>query len=311
MNNGIGERQNKDENINKLAAMRYLYSKAKFIFYIYLFSCVALSMVVYVCGNYKAEDSSITCLFLILKIVAVIIPCIGFTKIINMKKQLAALIQEEFDHNVLKTEWNENLYGIKGNHDYEIIINKQKYINNTNNEKWETDLINWYDEKYSCLPLAIGRVYCQATNICWDNELRLRFSKCILYIIYLISFVLLTVCIYCNYSFNYTIQYIILPCGSLLVLLRQMYIDNNDTIKKMDGLKSYLDLVLARKDSLELSNDEITKMSNNLQNKIYNYRKEAFLIPDRIYWIFKKEQEAVICEKAKLEKEKYDQMNNF
>ncbi|WP_459980257.1 S-4TM family putative pore-forming effector, partial [Paenibacillus sp. YK5] len=80
MDNGIGERQNQSINIMRLAAMRQLYSDAKFLFNFKFFICVILVIVGNVLSFVKTQNLGIHSVIVIIKLVSVVVPFITFDK---------------------------------------------------------------------------------------------------------------------------------------------------------------------------------------------------------------------------------------
>lgn len=304
--NGIDERQNQELNIMKLAAMRQLYSTAKSIFNIKIFACTGLVVLGNLFSIFKAQSDLLHFGFLFIKIISIFVPFIAFDNWISRKKELAAIIQEEFDNNVIKTNWNTQNCGSKGIYNQEININKNKYENKFKNDNWKSKLYNWYSTQYSEMPLNIGRIYCQSTNINWDKELRMKFKKLLYTLLISILFILFAIASIINKTFLNSLEYILLPFVPLIILLIQTIIENNKTISDLVELRNELNLLIIEKDNPNATDEKLLNLSNRLQEKIYKYRKSAFLIPDIVYTIDRGNQENLSNSYANMEKQKFN-----
>jgi len=219
---------------------------------------------------------------------------------------LAAIIQEEFDSNVLNTNWNQKGLGAKGIHNQEINYFKNKYAKKFKNTSWQTQFINWYDIQYSQMKLNIGRIYCQASNIHWDKELRLNFKKITYIFLMTLLLLLFAVCSFVNNKFLDSLEYVFLPFAPLIIFMIQIIIANNKTVSELDHLRNQLNILIIEKDNPDTTDEKLSDLSNSLQERIYAYRKNAFLIPDTIYNINRNRQEKLNSDYASMEKQQYD-----
>ncbi|WP_459980254.1 S-4TM family putative pore-forming effector, partial [Paenibacillus sp. YK5] len=227
---------------------------------------------------------------------------------INTKRDFASRIQEEFDHNVLKTAWNENKFGATEGSIHEVTKYKRKYEKKMTrkNVEWSDGLKDWYDSSYSQMRLSIGRLHCQFTNINWDSDLRNSFKKILLTLTIGIVAILIVSSMIMNNSFLSSLEYVFLPFTSMIIFLLQAIIANDKTMDELANLKYQVTIIAAEKDKPEVTEDELFKLSNDLQGRIYEYRKNAFLIPDIVYNFFRKRQEDSTKEVADIEKKRYN-----
>lgn len=304
--NGILERQNQELNLLKLAAMRQLYSDAKFLFNIKFIGCTILVILANLISIFKTQHDFIQCSFLFIKIILVIVPFITFDKWIHNKRELAAIIQEEFDNEVLLTNWNDKKYGAKGIHNTEISNYSSKYAEKFLKDGWKVDLKNWYDIQYSQLPLNAGRISCQATNINWDKELRTKFNKTIYISLGIIFTILFIVFAILNIRFLELLEYGLLPFAPIIIFLVQTIKENNNTLSTLQDLRCQLDMAIVSKDNPNTTDEDLENLSNSLQEKIFEHRKNAFTIPDRFYSHYKEKQENLSKNLASIEKEQYE-----
>ncbi len=166
----ISIQQELPESITLLAAMRYMYSQAKFI---------------------RLSRLSITLLFPIISIVSIkffpsmelilsfcssvwlVLNQIIFQKAEKMRTEYAAKIQEVLDVNLFQISWNEVLIGDKP-YTEDVLMLSQKFKGNKDGLK------GWYQglkapNHFSNVLLA------QRTNIIWDKNLRKFYSKLLMF----------------------------------------------------------------------------------------------------------------------------------
>ena len=87
-----------------------------------------------------------------------------------------AKLQEEFDIEVFELPWNYFIAGQKIDHE-DVRQLSAKYLP-ASEESW---LISWYDPATGEIPLTLGRLVCQRSNVTYDARLRKRYGNGLLY----------------------------------------------------------------------------------------------------------------------------------
>ncbi|MFL0198788.1 S-4TM family putative pore-forming effector [Clostridium sp. WILCCON 0269] len=308
MNNGIINRENNQENLMKLAAQNYLYSKAKIILGIQIITqvvlvvCIAL-LPIFITDSFlkyhgiKKIQFTITTVGLSLILAA--IDLIVMVPIINKDREIAASIQEDFDCTVLSIPWND----IKVDKpDGEIISsNASEYIK-TKLSKVDIGAANsgtvldcfrdWYSPKtIESLPLEVGRIICQRTNCWWDSYLRNKFKRDIVICSSGIFFLLLLIGIIREMSVPNIIINVFSPFLPVLTFTVVQCRENTRSIKCTKRLKikadEYWGKVISNPTNFVLLND----LARKLQNEVFDCRKNNPLIFDWYYNKYRREQQ--------------------
>lgn len=301
MNNTIIERQNEEDNLLYLAAQRNLYSEAE--------RWVQLEMIVggfiigasyfllpvflpNVFGSLNIDYSSLK------PFIGFIAPLSGliFTIIdigyinpkINIIKEKAAKIQENFDCDVLMLPWND----IKIEHidQEEVILNAKKY---KKEEKDLSSLKMWYEEPIKKIPLQIGRFLCQRTNCWWDSNLRENFIKTLKLMGFCILVVIIIITLYesiCTKELVKGISTIVYGGFSFLyyyVFLMRQINENKTSKKKIIKIKDKIDEIWQS----ILNSDkklDLDILSRQIQDEIYDHRKTTPIVFD---WFYRREKD--------------------
>lgn len=282
MSNSINIDQNKKEYLRYRYVSRKLYSiEKKNRNYIIL-----ISIILYLIGVLpKISEWTITV------IVPIIWIPIGYVWKRKLKEIHTSAVEyhefsdrQMFDIDELKSliENSDNLYqnavditeGKKDKQYFDEMIQKEHKIS----------IKNWYSN-FKGLPLEIATLLAQDENINWEKKQRQKYKKIlnIILIIYFLSIVLI-------YVFTKSILNIIFTIPIIFELV-ELVIDNIDCIKNCNDItdklgKSYNYIKeLGKRYDINM----IKKSIMEIQFKIYENRKEAIPVPDKIYTIFREE----------------------
>lgn len=282
MSNSINIDQNKKEYLRYRYVSRKLYStEKKNRNYI-----IIISIILYLIGFLpKVSEWTITAIAPIIWI-----PLVYMWKRKLKKIHISAVEYHEFsdrqmfDIDGLKPliENSDNLYqnavditeGKKNKQYFEEMIQKEHKIS----------IKNWYSN-FKGLPLEIATLLAQDENVNWEKKQRQKYKKLlnIILIIYFLSVVLI-------YLFTNSIVNIIFTIPIIFELV-DLFIDNIDCIKNCEEIKdklgksyNYIKEIGKRYDVNRIKNSVM-----EIQFKIYENRKEAIPVPDKIYTIFRVE----------------------
>lgn len=276
MSNGINSRENERCSINMLGAQRKLYNDAKRADAIKIFLSVLLPFALSVLLLFISEESVVGTLFYSVSILGVIVSFL-VSKYIKKKKELAATIQQHFDTYVYHMPWNDKLFGKKKNLNNEIIEHSKKLFK----KKGEKEkLLDWYPESVDTKTLEEGIIVCQRENCWWDAGLRKRYKT--------FSIVLIT--------------------GFVLVVIILGIVNNESVIKllwRSAFIAPMVQWLLETIDSLDEDIDRLSELSDTLngcgqyqmnelqeiQQMIFEHRKNCQAIPNIVYKLFKNNDE--------------------
>ncbi|ODM27600.1 hypothetical protein A7W90_16025 [Clostridium sp. Bc-iso-3] len=283
----INERQNSELNLKRLAAQRQLYSDAKKMMYIQ-FAISGMAVIVFaIIGNIISKEYAVY--ITVLSILCVLFDELFLTKRIENLRLNAAIIQEDFDCDVLQIPFNY----IKNSHGTmleTIQENSKKYL--SKNKNFDL-LVNWYPGM-DMADLKYGRIICQSTNCWWNQKLREKYSNFLILSTATIFIFLLLIALFNGITLSGFIMSVISPILPGGVLVYKIDRDNKKAIQNLNDMKNKLDSIIERLRAKELYPDE--KLQNDircLQDMIFENRSASPLIPDRFYFRYRDRYEDI------------------
>ena len=290
MDNGIGERQNEEISIQKLAAQRQLYSEAKGKQTVSDVFCVAVPFLLSAAEAVIGKTWALTVILALISVPSMYISCVT-DKCISAKKRRAADIQQSFDVYVYQMPWSRGLFGNKRNCDRDVA---QKAWILLKNEAERDKLPKWYELEYSKLSRERGILCCQLENVNWDAGLRKRLKiACYILTVFLVSVILAM-----SVVMNETVIKCLIRMAFILPILTWLA----KITGELDG-----DLERLNKISRLIEAEETKDMRylQWIQSELYEHRQRCFLVPDWFYKRFQKNDEDMAHKEAlqKLAKE--------
>lgn len=276
MSNGIARRQNEDKSIAKLAAQRQLYSNAKKISICKAAFSVWIPFVLAIVLSFVNKESKCQYIVHVLSILSLVVAFFVKNKIKECKN-LAALIQQQFDIYVYNMPWDDRIFGENKELCYEIGCYSKKILNDSVER---AKLINWYVPSVDEHSINQAIQECQRENYCWDVALRKKFKGfCLLWIAVFIIIVFGLGC----YKGEDVVQLIarlafILPMIEWLLNTIEQLNEDIENLKEIDSM-----LNRPSTNSMEDLQD--------IQKKIFDHRKGCYTIPNCVYNIFKDNDE--------------------
>lgn len=279
----ISALQNENLQIRRLAAQRALYAVAKSVLVVqWCLACpvvVAWSILVGFCPETKAYGA--------LWGLAVAFADTAFLEPWSQRlRRRAALIQESFDSHVLGLPWNKLKAGRKP--DPELI---EEYARKFEKRSGDISVLaNWYPTIVSQLPLHVGRVVCQRSNLWWDAKLRRRYAA---HIVVLVCVVLAgALCL--AMSSGKTVESLVLGFGAIVMPtvlfgVRQ-YRCQRESATRLDRLKEESEK-LWDEALTGLPEAQATAWSRNLQDEILENRRTNVVIFDWVYQLLRSDYE--------------------
>lgn len=268
--------QNKDKQLQRLAAQRKLYSTAKHIFGWQLFLGGFLTVIF---ASLVVFEPSLKVLAVSWGILITLIDIFWLTPWQNRLKDSAAKIQELFDCDVLELSWNDLKAGKRP--DPELI--KEQSEEYAKKPLKNAPLENWYDHpEIDDLPIYVGRIACQRTNCWWDAKQRRSYATYVILIVTLIFIVVFGLSTKDGFSMENFILKVLAPLSPVLLLGIRQYREQTDSANRLDKLKYYSESLwkdaLSKKSKLEL-----TTKSRNLQDELLEHRRKSPPIFDFIF----------------------------
>lgn len=276
MKNKVVESQNQKDNIKKVAAFQEMYFEAKKwmkLKKIITWVMVVLNVVA-VYYNFLTEWTQT------LTVIILLVDELCFKSKISSMKEKAAKLQQEFDYTV---------YGLKDEvflektHETEIEEYSEKYLK----RKGDYDkVISWYSDGIEDLSQGEAIMRCQKTNYLWDKDLRIKYNKEQLSIMSSICGLYFAILLLANVGIRDIFSKHLFVISPLLLVYLSDYFDNEKTIKTATQLIDACNKVSTHKISSAII----------LQDKIFEYRKNCYLIPDEFYYKNRDKQETQMKE---------------
>jgi len=275
MKNGIAHKQNQDENLERLEAQREIYTSAKKITKLQLFLSFGIITLTSILAAFVPEINWLPAA------TGAVILILDFRYFNPRKKFLqekAAKIQEKFDCEVLSIDWNSILNGQKpSDNDISTFTSKTNF-NSTN----RPTLMNWYPSSAESVPLEVGRLICQRTNLCWDGYQRDKYIFFTGVFFSLLSFGLIALSIIQGWTVQTLVFNVIIPCLPALLFLLKQIEDNKSAKHNLESLINITDGLLKQLLNGQPTED-MNKVSRSIQDGIYIHRKSSPLIFDWFY----------------------------
>lgn len=274
--------QNTPQRIELLRAQRYFYSRAKLYQNWFAILALVLPVIGVIFGTYYP----------------VILPYLGLGSIailllditvLSPKQRddckLGAKVQEQFDTEVLNLDWNRLVAGKK------VDAETVRAVTTTPITDTEMGrLKNWYEPVVSNLPLPVGRLACQRTNVTYDTRVREAYASALFWLSFVLFLILTIFGIYQGLKIDVLILAMYLPALPFVNFLLREQRKQRDTIEDLSILKTEVerlwDLALAGTPF-----DELTQGSRTLQDAIYRHRANNPLVFDWLYSYLRKKNE--------------------
>lgn len=282
MNNGIGDRQNTADSLQLLAAQRVFYTRAKRLAAIQAWLAALVPIVAAVMTALWPKAAGWAA---ILGIGAALADTWFLDPKQSEWRKCGANTQEKFDRAVLVIAHNEALEGSCPSPE-EIFEAEQEYRPNP-----KVPLSDWYPKKATELPLALGRLVCQRTNMWWDSKLRRRYRGWVV-----ITSVTITAASFLfgfakHWSLEQFVLAVLAPLFPALMWAGREYKRQTDGATELDRLRDTTERLWNHMLQSSVSEVEIESSARPLQDAILVGRRERATVFDWIYGRLRKKQE--------------------
>ena len=277
----LNNNQNREENIELLAAQRVLYNEARiyelliFILTIVIPTLILFIKIFFENNNLFKEVSNIN------PIITMLIYIFIYDKNKDIKNK-AAYIQQLFDSKVYDINFGIKMEDIENSY---TIFEKSKKI--LNSEKEKNKLHNWYNIDIRCNKLSSFKLIlsCQIINIFWSKELKQKYINIISFIILIPILILLII----NIKL-YKINFIVSAISYMTPLISFFYINIKNVKNEIKELQNVLSNIEIKLNSDNINEKDIIK----IQNSIFKYRKNSVLIFNIFYNFYKQNIEIIL-----------------
>lgn len=289
--NNIPHVQIEQKQLERLAAMRELYSSAKVWHGWQIVVTVAVPVILAIIALAREEYSVYSAVF---GVVSFFVDAYFVEKNIKTRKERAAKIQELFDCDVLQMPSSQ----LKVANDIKV---EEVLVHYSAHAKIKTNIElieGWYPVEVEAVPLRIARIICQRANCRWDGNLRKRYLSVLNYVgVFTLVIVLLV-----GVKRHMQLIPVVLVVAGLIPLFQfciKQYNDNKDSIQRLDELYDLLTKLWERAIQKCESAEVLLSESRRLQDEIFTHRSNNPLIFDFIYGRFRDEDESIMSISSK------------
>ena len=290
MINDIVQEQNKQNQIERLAAQSYLYSTAKRAVVtqtsLDILSPIVFAGLAAIFPNLLYFTAVGACIVTVLDQV--------LERYQSSHKKQAATIQEIFDCDVLELECRD--LAKKHVPDLEDVLEAADGYRRHYGDY--SKLENWYPKIVEQLPLYLARLICQRENCWWDAQLRRRFVRWVGYILAFLCLIVVFIGFVGGFSLPKLIFIIVIPLVPAFVWAIREYQGQTEAADDKDELKKYSEDLWENVINKEVPVKEIEEKSRHLQDQIYNSRRNNPFILDLFYNYLRAKNEAQMNRKA-------------
>lgn len=274
--NTIPEAQLESVQLDRLAAMRSLYSKAKRIQawqLILSVPCViAWSFSILVFPGLRVYEA-------MWGIAITIVSSVALDRWQATLKEKAAKVQEQFDCDVLQMDWPDLKAGARP--DAEIIAEHSAHYRGVDPDY--KGVRNWYARVVGSLPMHLARLVCQRSSCWWDAKLRRRYAVWVLITLGVFSALVITLGLLKGATLADFVLAGIMPLMPAITLAIRQFYEHNDAAARADKLKECAERLWSESVRNTVSSDGIAVLSRQLQDEIFEHRRRSPLILDWIY----------------------------
>lgn len=275
--------QNKPERLELLRAQRRFYSRAKNYQNFVAITALLLPLLGILFG---AEFPAIRPYLGYASIALLLLDVAVLSPKQRASSKAGAKVQEQFDTEVLKLDWNKLVAGSRVDpEELRAIASGQM------SDKETKGLKDWYEGAISRLPLPVGRLLCQRTNVVYDLRVRRMYSGALFFVAGLLGAALLAVGLYHGLKVDQLIISVGLPVLPLVSFVLREYRKQEDTIESLTTLKGEIEKVWD-KALAGASAEDLTLSSRALQDAIYRHRASNPLVFDWLYNRIRQKSEA-------------------
>ena len=199
-----------------------------------------------------------------------------------------AKVQEQFDTEVLQLDWNHLVAGSRV--DAEEV---RDIASGPMPDAEKMRLESWYEPVVSKLPLALGRLVCQRTNVAYDMRVRKAYSRILLWAFITLVVGLTLPVLYQGLTVDELILTMYLPALPLAAFMLRERLKQVDTVESLNTLKAEIEKAWDKALS-GASDAELTTTARALQDAIYRHRASNPLVFDWLYNRFRKRNEDLV-----------------
>lgn len=283
VDHNIAVEENRPEQIKLLRAQRRCYALAKLLQNIYTILTLALPFValllIPVAAEWKAR----------LALISILLVLFDTGCLVRWQRDLTkrgAKIQEQFDVHVLGLDWNKLVAGAPV--DAEIV---HSMTSKAPTAEEKNKFTNWYEPSIAQLPLPVGRLLCQRTNIVYDSAVRLAYARVLIWGAVFLSVGIAAIGLHMGLTFPEVILTLCVPALPLLTFALREWQKHCGVLETLSAMKGEIDRLWEKALSGAEAND-LTRDARALQDAIYRNRAGNPLVVDWLYNLLRRRFES-------------------
>ncbi len=274
--NNIPQAQNTQRSLDLLAAQRQLYSDAKGL---QMVSVIMSVPVVIAWSILVAIFPPLVVYAALWGIVATLLELLFFSRLQKSNQEKAAKIQQIFDCEVLQFNWASLNCGVR--------IEPETIVDASNRYKRKkqnlTKLQNWYPTSVGQLPIYQARIICQRSNVWWDAQLRRRYSKWIVFVLFILTVIVLLIGLIRGLTLEKFLLAVLAPLTPAFVFGLRQYTEHNEAAVRLDRLRENAEVLVQEIINGRYTPQDLERESYSLQTQIFDNRRRSPLILDWLY----------------------------
>jgi hypothetical protein len=286
--NRIVEAENEPEQLERLAAQRFYYSRAKLCRVVQLLFTAGGTVVWLLVLLVRSEWQIWAAVY---GISVSLMDEWLFEPLVSHVQRIGAGVQEEFECRVLDLPWNETVVDRPPTLD-QIQWAAHKY------QKKEADyhsLRNWFPQVVEGLPHSLARIACQRTNRAWDVYLTSRYQ--IVLRVALVALVIVSFASGLERSLpmkDFTLSILVPLLPALLWLSRELR-KQSESLSTSSRLAACADNLWKQALPGGTPDNELRQLSRTFQDEVYRLRCTRPMVPDAFYARFRPYQEKLMA----------------
>lgn len=277
--NEILDHQNRAERLDLLRAQRAYYQRAKRLQTLFLICALILP---WAASFWGPDDQQVRPMLALLSVVVLLLDIGVATRLQRDWVKTAARIQEQFDTEVFGLPWNQFVVGSKVDPESVRSVTRQPIT-----PAQLKALAGWYERCVGSVPLPLGRLVCQRTNITYDMRVRKGYAWGCLTVAVVLFLVCLIHGIHEGLTLSDQLLKVVIPFVPLAAFVLREHRKQSDAVETLTTLKAEVEKLWA-KALKEPASTELQQDSRNLQDAIYRNRTANPLVYDWVYWLSRK-----------------------
>jgi len=278
--NDIPTRQNESRQLERLAASRYLYLRAKFWLGLSLVLAVPIAAGLAVLVMKVAGAKPYAAIW------SIFVTFINFFVFERWQKEnmsLAASVQEKMDCDLFGIDWRST----RPEPTPEDVVDASERFKKRSLEP----LKDWYPPALGEVPLSVARVICQRANCTWEKRVRDRYANALLIMCGALAVVVAFLGCAALKTFDDVILVLVTPLVPALFMTLRLGAEHREAARSSERLARHADALFKEVISGTADERRLAGRSRDLQDEIFERRRMAPPVFDWVYTLLRSSNE--------------------